>query len=86
MGTLLSKVKATTTSTTTPSKPEKMAPVAMTYLPKAQTTFKPPLIANENAYLGDVATRYAHLPSPRLSPSPSALRHLSSVPTPTNLS
>ena len=28
--------------------------VSMTYLPKQQQDFKPPLIANENAYLGDV--------------------------------
>jgi len=28
----------------------------MTHFAKAQTTFKPPLIANENAYLGDIAT------------------------------
>lgn len=33
-----------------------MAPAAMTYLPKQQQDYKPPLIANENAYLGDVAT------------------------------
>jgi len=33
-----------------------MATAAMTYLPKQQQEFKPPLIANENAYLGDVAT------------------------------
>ncbi|KAI9709919.1 MAG: hypothetical protein M1820_002997 [Bogoriella megaspora] len=32
------------------------APVAMNYFGKAQTTFKPPLIANENAYLGDIAS------------------------------
>lgn len=31
-------------------------PVAMNYLPKQQQEYKPPLIANENAYLGDVAT------------------------------
>ncbi|KAI5376626.1 hypothetical protein J4E82_004572 [Alternaria postmessia] len=29
---------------------------AMQYFEKAQTTFKPPLIANENAYLGDVVS------------------------------
>lgn len=29
------------------------------YLAQAQSTFKPPLIANENAFLGDVASRYA---------------------------
>jgi hypothetical protein len=34
-----------------------MAPVAMNYYEKAQSTFKPPLIANENAFLGDVSTR-----------------------------
>ena len=28
----------------------------MNYLPKQQQEYKPPLIANENAYLGDVAT------------------------------
>ena len=33
-----------------------MAPVGMTYFNQAQTMFKPPLIANENAYLGDVAS------------------------------
>lgn len=31
-------------------------PVAMNYFHQAQTTFKPPLIANENAFLGDVAS------------------------------
>lgn len=29
---------------------------AFTYLAKQQQEYKPPLIANENAYLGDVAT------------------------------
>ncbi|KAL2062028.1 hypothetical protein VTL71DRAFT_6294 [Oculimacula yallundae] len=33
-----------------------MAPLAFTHLPGAQTSYKPPLIANENAFLGDVAT------------------------------
>ncbi|KAI9805025.1 MAG: hypothetical protein M1833_006328 [Piccolia ochrophora] len=28
----------------------------MSHFPSAQTTFKPPLIANENAFLGDLAT------------------------------
>ncbi|KAI9750959.1 MAG: hypothetical protein M4579_006239 [Chaenotheca gracillima] len=32
------------------------APPAMTHFAKAQSTFKPPLIANENAYLGDIAS------------------------------
>jgi hypothetical protein len=31
-------------------------PTAMTHLPQQQTEYKPPLIANENAYLGDVAS------------------------------
>lgn len=51
MGSLLSKTK----TKTKPS--EKMSsPLAFTHLPSAQTSFKPPLIANENAFLGDVAT------------------------------
>ncbi|KAI9853822.1 MAG: hypothetical protein M1824_000851 [Vezdaea acicularis] len=33
-----------------------MSSPAMTYFGAAQTTFKPPLIANENAYLGDIAS------------------------------
>ncbi|KAI9697418.1 MAG: hypothetical protein M1836_004696 [Candelina mexicana] len=32
------------------------SPPAMTHFSKAQSTFKPPLIANENAYLGDIAS------------------------------
>ncbi|KAF1989131.1 hypothetical protein K402DRAFT_461534 [Aulographum hederae CBS 113979] len=31
-------------------------PLKMTHFAKASTTFQPPLIANENAYLGDIAT------------------------------
>jgi hypothetical protein len=38
-------------------KPPIMA-VPFTYHAKAQSTFKPPLIANENAFLGDVQSRY----------------------------
>ena len=34
---------------------------AMQYFEKAQTSFKPPLIANENAYLGDVVSSYVFL-------------------------
>lgn len=34
-----------------------MAPVPMKYFEKCQSTFKPPLIANENAYLGDISSR-----------------------------
>lgn len=41
-----------TTTITTTDKP------TMIYLPQSQQTFKPPLIANENAFLGDVATSY----------------------------
>ena len=33
-----------------------MAPVSFEYSKSAQTEFKPPLIANENAFLGDVFT------------------------------
>jgi hypothetical protein len=44
---------------TTTAKEAKMAPVGMTYYEKAQSTFKPPLIANENAFLGDISSRYA---------------------------
>jgi hypothetical protein len=29
----------------------------MKYYAKAQSTFKPPLVANENAFLGDVSSR-----------------------------
>lgn len=32
------------------------APIPFEYHQNAQQTFKPPLIANENAFLGDVAT------------------------------
>jgi hypothetical protein len=37
-------------------KPPTMPP--MQYFPKAQSTFVPPLVANENAYLGDIASSY----------------------------
>ena len=33
-----------------------MSTPAFTYHASAQTSFKPPLIANENAFLGDIAT------------------------------
>ncbi len=54
MGNLLSKA----TSTISPSS-EKMStgPAAFKHYAKAQSSFKPPLIANENAYLGDVYSR-----------------------------
>ena len=54
MGSFLSKTKSSLKSPA----PEKstMAPLAFTQFVQAQTEFKPPLIANENAFLGDVAT------------------------------
>jgi hypothetical protein len=53
MGNFLSKSK-----TTTSAAPEKMSgPAAFKHYSKAQSTFKPPLIANENAYLGDIYSR-----------------------------
>ncbi|KAF8858699.1 ethanolamine utilization protein-like protein [Acephala macrosclerotiorum] len=53
MGSLLSKTK----SSSTPEKSSKMStPLAFKHLSGIQTSFKPPLIANENAFLGDVAT------------------------------
>ena len=38
---------------------EEEKPVPLTYFPKAQTEFSTtiPLVANENAYLGDIAYR-----------------------------
>ena len=62
MGNFLSKAKVTTSSS-----PEKMSgPAAFKHYSKAQSTFKPPLIANENAYLGDVYSR--SVSSLRLAP------------------
>jgi hypothetical protein len=49
-----------------------MAPLGMHHYPKAQTDFKPPLIANENAYLGDVFSRF-------VSPHPSSSFPLPSI-------
>ncbi|KAI0148024.1 putative ethanolamine utilization protein [Hypoxylon sp. NC0597] len=48
MGSIISKNKSSTGSKTA-------GPVPMTYYAKAQSV-KPPLIANENAYLGDVSS------------------------------
>jgi uncharacterized cupin superfamily protein len=53
MGSLLSK--ATSRHSSNPEK-SAMAPATFTHYPSAQTTFQPPLIANENAFLGDIAT------------------------------
>lgn len=53
MGSYLSKAKSITS---TPEKKSKMAPLAFSHYAQAQTEFKPPLIANENAFLGDVSS------------------------------
>ncbi|EED15355.1 ethanolamine utilization protein (EutQ), putative [Talaromyces stipitatus ATCC 10500] len=56
MGSILSRVSGSKKSITTTAKDAKMAPVGMTYYEKAQSTFKPPLIANDNAFLGDISS------------------------------
>ena len=48
--------------------------VPMQYFSKCQSEFKPPLIANENAYLGDVATRYYSPNLPTLSTTLTRIR------------
>jgi uncharacterized cupin superfamily protein len=71
MGSFLSKAK-TTTSTTA----EKMSgPTAFKHYSKAQTTFKPPLIAHDNHFLGDVYSRFVLKPgvNPTLHASPREL-------------
>ncbi|OAK98295.1 hypothetical protein IQ06DRAFT_318307 [Phaeosphaeriaceae sp. SRC1lsM3a] len=40
---------------------------AMQYFEKAQSSFKPPLVANENAFLGDVASSQSTSPSAPIS-------------------
>lgn len=57
MGSVLSRVSSKSSSKTT----EKMASPAFSYHAKAQSSFKPPLIANDNAFLGDVFSRYAYI-------------------------
>lgn len=37
--------------------------MSFTHISNAQTTFKPPLIANENAYLGDIASSESNDPT-----------------------
>ncbi|RDL40867.1 RmlC-like cupin [Venustampulla echinocandica] len=60
MGTLLSKIKSLKPS----EKPTTLHPImSFTHISNAQTTFKPPLIANENAYLGDIATSESNDPT-----------------------
>jgi hypothetical protein len=44
-----------------------MAPVSFEYHENAQKTFKPPLIANENAFLGDVFTSESNDPQAPIS-------------------
>lgn len=53
MGSFLSKSKSKIASHSTSKTDPKMS--AFTYIAGAQTSYKPPLIANENAFLGDVA-------------------------------
>lgn len=57
MGGILSRVSGSKNITTAAREEAKMAPIAMNYFGQAQSTFKPPLIANENAFLGDIASR-----------------------------
>jgi ethanolamine utilization protein EutQ (cupin superfamily) len=56
MGALLSKAKSSKSSPTTLEKKPTMSDLAFKHFAGAQTSFKPPLIANENAFLGDIAT------------------------------
>lgn len=42
-------------------------PVAMSYYSKAQSDYKPPLIANENAFLGDVFSSEKNNPKAPIS-------------------
>ena len=56
MGSFLSKVTEKKSSSVQETK--MATPIAMKYFEKAQSTFQPPLIANENAFLGDIYTRY----------------------------
>ena len=58
MGSLFSRVsEPTDKASTSTSTKTKMGPLAFSHFAKAQKDFKPPLIANENAYLGDVYSR-----------------------------
>jgi uncharacterized cupin superfamily protein len=64
MGSFLSKTKSLKSPT-----PEKasMSPAAFSHFAGAQTEFKPPLIANENAFLGDIATSESNDPTSPIS-------------------
>jgi ethanolamine utilization protein EutQ (cupin superfamily) len=63
MGSLLSKTKAPKAS----EKTAMSSPLKFTHYAGAQTEFKPPLIANENAFLGDVATSEPNDPTSPIS-------------------
>jgi len=54
-------------------------PVKFNYFAKASTTFQPPLIANENAYLGDIATSEKADPNAPISAGFCAYRLISSL-------
>lgn len=54
MGSFLSRTKSSKTPADEPSKPAEPAPFK--HFSQAQTEFKLPLIANENAFLGDLVT------------------------------
>jgi len=56
MGSLLSKTKSSSSPPPEKKPSSTMAPIAFSHFAGAQTSFKPPLIANENAFLGDVVT------------------------------
>lgn len=56
-----------TSSKPKPQNKTKMAPVTFEYHEQAQKTFKPPLIANENAFLGDVFTSESNDPQAPIS-------------------
>ncbi|KAL1311325.1 hypothetical protein AAFC00_001502 [Neodothiora populina] len=43
------------------------APLKMGYIAKAQQEYEPPLIANENAFLGDVLSSEKHAPETPIS-------------------
>lgn len=66
MGSYLSKSKSKTSSSTKPTE-SKMSTPAFTHYAGAQTEFKPPLIANENAFLGDVSSSEKNDPTSPIS-------------------
>ncbi len=58
MGSFISSLNSSITTSTEKTPPSTMAVPAFSHFPNAQTEFKPPLIANNNAFLGDVVSRY----------------------------